>query len=78
MGPALHQFRYRTKIWGSRVTIRCVLMDIEGTIVPIAFVRDVLFPYARDRVAAFLRERREDPAVREWAALCQDTVEQEQ
>jgi enolase-phosphatase E1 len=59
------------------MTIRCVLMDIEGTIVPIAFVREVLFPYAQQRMAAFLRERREDPAVCRWTALCQDTVVQD-
>jgi len=59
------------------MTIRCVLMDIEGTIVPIVFVREVLFPYAQQRMPAFLRERREDPAVRQWTALCQDTVGQE-
>lgn len=47
-------------------------MDIEGTIVPIAFVREVLFPYAMQRMSTFLDERREDPAVRQWAALCQD------
>ncbi|MBX3304177.1 MAG: acireductone synthase [Nitrospira sp.] len=59
------------------MTIRCVLMDVEGTIVPVSFVRDILFPYAKRRMAAFLQERRDDPAVRQWAALCQDTVLQE-
>ena len=34
--------------------IRSLLLDIEGTTSPIAFVHDVLFPYARARVAAFL------------------------
>ncbi|BCA56292.1 enolase-phosphatase E1 [Nitrospira sp. KM1] len=60
------------------MTIRRVLMDIEGTIVPISFVRDVLFPYAQRRMSSFLHEQREDPAVRHWAALCQDTVAKEQ
>jgi len=54
--------------------IRCVLMDIEGTIIPVAFVRDVLFPYAKHRLAAFLQEQHEEPAVRQWAEVCQDTV----
>ena len=54
--------------------IRCVLMDIEGTIIPVAFVRDVLFPYAKRRLAAFLREQHENQAVRQWAEVCQDTV----
>jgi enolase-phosphatase E1 len=33
-----------------------VLLDIEGTTTPIAFVHDVLFPYARVRVRAYLEE----------------------
>jgi len=35
--------------------IRVVLLDIEGTTTPIAFVHDVLFPFARTRVREFLR-----------------------
>jgi enolase-phosphatase E1 len=31
-----------------------IIIDIEGTTTPIAFVRDTLFPYARARMAAFL------------------------
>lgn len=31
-----------------------ILTDIEGTTTPIAFVRDVLFPYARARLADFV------------------------
>jgi enolase-phosphatase E1 len=34
--------------------IRGVLLDIEGTTTPIAFVHDVLFPYAKTHVADFL------------------------
>lgn len=30
--------------------IRAILLDIEGTVTPIAFVHEVLFPYARSRV----------------------------
>ena len=36
--------------------IDVVLLDIEGTTTPIAFVHDVLFPYARARVRAYLEE----------------------
>ena len=39
-------------------TIDAVLLDIEGTTTPIAFVCDVLFPFAR----AHLREHLDDPA----------------
>jgi enolase-phosphatase E1 len=34
--------------------VRTVLLDIEGTTTPIAFVHDVLFPFARVRVAEWL------------------------
>jgi enolase-phosphatase E1 len=36
--------------------IDVVLLDIEGTTTPIAFVHDVLFPYARARVRAYVEE----------------------
>lgn len=52
-------------------------MDIEGTIISVAFVRDVLFPYAKHRLAAFLREQQDMPALRQWAEACQDTATQE-
>jgi enolase-phosphatase E1 len=35
--------------------VRVVLLDIEGTTTPIAFVHDVLFSYARARLNAYLR-----------------------
>ena len=35
--------------------VRVVLLDIEGTTTPIAFVHDVLFPYARARLNGYLR-----------------------
>ena len=34
---------------------RGVLLDIEGTTTPISFVYDVLFPYARQRMSAYVR-----------------------
>ena len=42
---------------------RAVLTDIEGTTTPIAFVRQVLFPYARVALPRLLRERAHDPQV---------------
>ena len=44
---------------------RAVLLDIEGTTTDIAFVHDVLFPYARERLADFLRAHADDPEVAE-------------
>ena len=43
--------------------IRAVVLDIEGTTTPIAFVHRVLFPYARDRLPALLRDRAAEPGV---------------
>ena len=42
---------------------RGVVVDIEGTTTPIAFVRDTLFPFARARLPAFLAAHRGEPAV---------------
>ena len=42
---------------------RAVLTDIEGTTTRIAYVRDVLFPYARTRLPAFLRDHGRRPEV---------------
>ena len=36
------------------MSLRAILLDIEGTTTPIAFVHDVLFSYARDHVKEFL------------------------
>jgi enolase-phosphatase E1 len=47
------------------VSVRAILLDVEGTTTPVAFVFQVLFPYAREHVHAFLRERGSDPAVRD-------------
>lgn len=44
--------------------IRALLLDIEGTTTPIAFVHEVLFPYARDHVKEFLEHNAGDEEVR--------------
>jgi enolase-phosphatase E1 len=43
--------------------VRGVLLDIEGTTSSVAFVYEVLFPYARRELADFLRRRWGEPAV---------------
>ena len=54
--------------------IQAVLMDIEGTTSSISFVKDVLFPYARQQMAGFVRSHGGEAEVRglldEVAALC--------
>ena len=57
--------------------VRYVLMDIEGTLISIAYVRDILFPFAKYRLAPFLHERRRDLDVLRWTAICQDAIERE-
>ena len=44
--------------------IRAILTDIEGTTSSLAFVKDVLFPYARQHLPAFIRRHAHDPEVR--------------
>lgn len=43
--------------------VRLVVTDIEGTTSPIAFVHDVLFPFAAAELGPFLAARGADPAV---------------
>jgi len=52
---------------------KLILTDIEGTTTPIAFVKDVLFPYARAALPAFIREREAEAGI----AACLAQVRQE-
>ena len=52
-----------------KIPASVVITDIEGTTTPIAFVRDVLFPYARARLPAFVKAHPEDPDVLEAERL---------
>ncbi|MFP4154184.1 MAG: acireductone synthase [Halothiobacillaceae bacterium] len=45
--------------------VQAVLTDIEGTTSSLSFVKEVLFPYARERLGDFLRANQHDPAVAE-------------
>jgi enolase-phosphatase E1 len=42
---------------------RGILLDIEGTVAPISFVTETLFPFAHRELAGFLARRWDDPAV---------------
>lgn len=44
--------------------IKAIVTDIEGTTSSLSFVKDVLFPYARAHMAAFVRAHAHEPAVR--------------
>jgi len=52
--------------------VRGILLDIEGTTTPIAFVHDVLFSYARENVREFLRSNAEQEEVCADIALLRD------
>jgi enolase-phosphatase E1 len=45
--------------------IEAVLTDIEGTTSSISFVKDVLFPYARERMADFVTQHQHVPEVQQ-------------
>ena len=49
-----------------------VLVDIEGTVTPIAFVHRVLFPYARAALPALIRERAQEPPVAAALAMIRE------
>jgi len=59
-----------------------ILTDIEGTTSSISFVKEVLFPYARRALPAFVREHGDEPDVRRWldqvatesGGICSDDV----
>lgn len=45
------------------MNVEVILLDIEGTIAPIAYVQDVLFPFARERLGEFLDAHWDAPPV---------------
>lgn len=44
--------------------IRAIITDIEGTTTSVSFVYDVLFPYAREHMAAYIQSHRDHTEVR--------------
>ncbi|MBX3688052.1 acireductone synthase [Dokdonella sp.] len=46
--------------------ISTILTDIEGTTSSIDFVKDVLFPYARERLPAYIETHEDTPEVQHW------------
>lgn len=54
--------------------IRAVVTDIEGTTTSIAFVAEVLFPYARARMRDFLTEHAGETEVAAQLAAVRDTL----
>jgi enolase-phosphatase E1 len=56
--------------------VTTILLDIEGTTTPIDFVYEILFPYARSHVRAYLEEHRSsDSLKRDIARLLEENAE---
>ncbi len=53
---------------------RYLLLDIEGTVSPIAFVRQTLFPYASKAMPAFVAAHADDAQVRQWLQMAADDM----
>lgn len=51
-----------------------IVLDIEGTITPISFVTDTLFPYARDHLEEHLQGTFDSDETQADIALLQDEV----
>lgn len=71
MGAELPAARWRAAGIGALMVayrVRGVLLDIEGTTSAVSYVYDVLFPYARARLAEFLALHGADPEVRQARA----------
>jgi len=58
--------------------LRTVLLDIEGTTTPIAFVHEVLFPFARARLAKYLEAHWDKDEVTEVRRRLTEEFAQEQ
>ena len=56
--------------------IGAVVTDIEGTTSSIAFVREVLFPYARRALPGFLQEHHDRPDVAQWLRRVAEETQQ--
>lgn len=56
--------------------IGAVVTDIEGTTSSIAFVREVLFPYARSALPGFLQEHHDRPDVAPWLRRVAEETQQ--
>ena len=39
--------------------VKAILIDIEGTVSPISFVKDVLFPYSEEKMEKFIKENKD-------------------
>jgi enolase-phosphatase E1 len=59
------------------MTVTAILTDIEGTTSSIAFVKEVLFPYAASHLAGYVRANRHDPLVQQQLHATAQLLEEE-
>ena len=45
--------------------VKAILIDIEGTVAPISFVKDVLFPYSKEKMESFVKENENKPEIKQ-------------
>jgi enolase-phosphatase E1 len=64
--PACYDFTIPIAASTPMPAIRAIVTDIEGTTSSISFVKDVLFPYARERLPAFVVTHADQPDVQHW------------
>jgi len=43
---------------------KAILMDIEGNVSPISFVREVLFPYSKEKIEQFVKQNLNNPELK--------------
>lgn len=53
-----------------------IITDIEGTTSRISFVTEVLFPYARQHLAAFVRSQQHEPAIAQELSAVRELLQQ--
>lgn len=55
---------------------KCIVLDIEGTVAPITFVAEILFPYAKSHLKSFLSSTFEDTDTRKAVAMLREQAAQ--
>ncbi|NXX87283.1 ENOPH phosphatase, partial [Urocolius indicus] len=57
--------------------VRAILLDIEGTTTPIAFVQETLFPYVKDNVKEYLRAHWEEEECQQDVGLLRKQAQED-
>ena len=57
--------------------IKAILIDIEGTVSPISFVKDVLFPYSEEKMEKFIKENKDKPEIKNILQQVQEIEEKD-